>query len=222
MRPLAGLGILQNLIYSTQQVQLILLYRITATTAIATAATASTATILFNTPPPTPTATALSLPLPAQYYTDLQNASGLNTPARQFGYIGAAQQGALLTYRREVIAYTRLIDGLYSKVQPAAYNRCAANRLIYRIYYTAFYSQKTLGHQYSECRLVNKKCLLPKRGPKPRLSRASRGKGGRGGRGGKGGQGGVGEIGGRTVIAIQISLFKYRSISLFYLFKTYT
>jgi len=74
--------------------------------------------------------------------------------------------GALSACYYKAIAYTRLIDGLYSEVQPAACNRCAANRLIYRMYYTAFYSQKTLGYWYSKYRLANKKCLLPRRGPK--------------------------------------------------------
>jgi len=95
--------------------------------------------------------------------------------------VGQALWGALSARRRETIAHARLIDGLYGEVQPAACDRCAANGLFCRMYHTAFYSQKTLGHWCSECRLANKKCSLPRRGPKPRPSRAGRGKGRRGG-----------------------------------------
>jgi hypothetical protein len=60
--------------------------------------------------------------------------------------MGLVQWGALLGHYCEAIAHTYLIKGLYSEVQLMAYNHCAANGLTYRIYYTAFYSQKTLGH----------------------------------------------------------------------------
>jgi hypothetical protein len=165
------------------------LYRITTTT-----------TTLFVAPAPTPAATALGLPSPAQHYADLQNASATNALAGQFGHVGPVLWGALSARRREAIAHARLIDGLYGEVRPVACDRCAANGLVCRMYHTAFYSQKTLGHWCSGCRLANKKCSLPRRAPKPRPSRAGRGKGGRGGRGGRGGKEGLG--GGHTAVAI--------------------
>ena len=172
------------------------MYRITTTTT-------TTATAIFVAPVPTPAAAALGLPSPAQHHTDLQNASATNTLAGQFGYVGPARWGALSARRREAIAHARLIGGLYGEVQPVACDRCATNGLICRMYHKAFYSQKTLGHWCSECRLANKKCSLPRRAPKPRPSRAGRGKGGRGGRGGRGGKEGLGGVGGgHTAVAI--------------------
>ena len=116
-----------------------LLYKITTTTTIIT-----TITTLFITPAPIFIIIIFSLPSPAQYYTNLQNASTINTLARQFSHINLVQQGTLLGYCYKVITYTYLIEGLYNKVQPMAYDCCTANSLTYRIYYMAFYSQKTL------------------------------------------------------------------------------
>jgi hypothetical protein len=65
---------------------------------------------------------------------------------------------------------------------------------VYRIYYLAFYTNRSLRHTVvsatSKCRLANQACALPTWAPKPRLSRTSRGKGRVGGVVG-------GEIGGK-------------------------
>ena len=59
---------------------------------------------------------------------------------RQFGYIGLIQWGTLLAPCYKTIAHAYLIKGLYSKMQPMAYNHYTINKFIYRIYYMAFYS----------------------------------------------------------------------------------
>ena len=47
---------------------------------------------------------------------------------------------------------------------------------MYRVYYLAFYTKRSLGAIYGEYRLVNLKYKLPTRPKKPYKSRAGRGK----------------------------------------------
>jgi len=96
-----------------------------------------------------------------------------------------------------------MINGLYGKPALAACAQYAMRGLVYRIYHSAFYTNRSLRHARSKYRLVNQVYALPARAPKPYPSHTSRGKdragravggkiGGKKGRsGGRGGASGV-------------------------------
>ena len=57
-----------------------------------------------------------------------------------------------------------------------ACQRCTKRNLVCRVYYSTFYTKRSLGAIYREYRLVNLKCKLPARLKKPYKSCTSRGK----------------------------------------------
>lgn len=170
---------------------LILFYRVTTTTTTTTTMTTTTTTTTTT----TPAAIAAGLPTPAQHAADLANHTAVNAPGGHFGHQSLTLWPSLGLRRRESIAHARLIDGQYGAPAATPCDRCTANGLVCRQYHPAFYTGRSLGHVCSECRLANQACNCPKRGAKPRPSRASRGKGrDKGGRGGQGGASSAGVI----------------------------